>query len=69
MVIFGIIGLVIISIAVWIRKERKQDRWFIIGSIFLLLYSIGIHDVIFIVLQLIFMASALVELLKLKKRK
>ena len=68
MYILGIIGLVVISIAVWVRKERKQDFWFIIGSAFLLAYSIGIKDKIFIVLQLIFMTSAVVELAKLKRK-
>jgi hypothetical protein len=66
---FGIIGLVLISIAVWIKKEKKQDLLFLLGGAFLLVHSLSIHDKIFIILQVVFMASALVELVKIKKRK
>lgn len=65
--IFGIIGVVIIAIAVWVKNERKQDILFILGGLFLLVYSIAIHNLIFIVLQIIFSGSALIEFIKLKK--
>jgi len=64
---FGIIGLLIISIAVWIKKEKKQDLLFVAGGLSLLIYSLSIRDVIFSVLQIIFIISALVELIKLKR--
>ncbi|MDP1706432.1 MAG: YgjV family protein [bacterium] len=65
---FGIVGLLIGSSALWLRNERKQDIWFVIGGICLLIYSISIGSVIFIILQLVFIISASVEILKLKKK-
>jgi len=65
-IIFGIIGLLIISFAIWFRNERKQDILFVIGGISLLIYSISIRDLIFIILQVVFIISALIELLPLR---
>ena len=64
----GIIGLIVISYAIWIKNERKQDFLFIIGGLALLSYSFYQKDLIFFILQIVFVASAFVELLKLKKR-
>lgn len=66
-IIFGIIGLLVISFAIWLRNERRQDILFIIGGVSLLIYSISIRDIIFMILQAVFIASALVELLRLRK--
>lgn len=66
-IIFGIVGLVIISIAVWINKEKKQDVLFVVGGVSLLVYSLSIKDVIFSILQIVFIISALAELIKLRK--
>ncbi len=68
MKIFGIIGLIIIAAAIWLKNEKAQDVLFIIGGLSLLVYSIYIEDAIFIVLQALFILSSLAELLKLKKK-
>jgi len=67
LIISGIIGLIVISIAIWVRDEKKQDILFIVGGCFLLVYSVGIKNIIFSVLQVVFIISALIELIKLKK--
>lgn len=67
MQIFGIAGLLIISVAIWL-KERTQNILFILGGLALLVYSASIHNTIFIILQLVFILSALIELLKKSKR-
>ena len=67
MIYSGIFGLIIISYAIWIKNEKKQDILFILGGILLLSYSIFIEDIIFIILQIIFILSALIEILKLRK--
>ncbi|HMO78725.1 MAG TPA: YgjV family protein [Candidatus Paceibacterota bacterium] len=69
MIIFGIIGLLAISFAIWIKNDKQQDIIFIFGGIFLLIYSIFIKDLVFIFLQLIFILSAIIELIKIKKIK
>lgn len=69
MVIFGIAGLLLISYAIWLKNEKRQDFLFILGGMALLIYSIFIKDLIFIVLQIVFIISSLVELIKLSKTK
>jgi lipid-A-disaccharide synthase-like uncharacterized protein len=68
MISFGIIGLVLISVGLWIKNEVKQDIIFIVGGICLLSYSIFINDLIFVILQTIFILSALIELVKIFKK-
>ena len=68
MIIFGIVGLLIITYALWVKNEKVQDALFIIGGACLLVYSIYINDTIFVVLQIIFMLSAFLELLKLRRK-
>lgn len=65
--IFGIIGLLIISYSIWVKKEKRQDILFIVGGTFLLLYSISIQSTIFIILQVVFITSALLELKKMNR--
>lgn len=64
----GAIGLVVVSVAIWIRNEKRQDVLFIVGGLFLLVYSIGIKSIIFSALQVVFVVSALAELVKLKDK-
>mgnify|MGYP001584504956 CR=1 FL=1 len=64
--ILGIIGLIIISMAIWVKIEKKQDILFVIGGVLLFVYSISIENVIFSVLQAVFILSALVELVRMK---
>ncbi|MCR4327952.1 MAG: hypothetical protein NUV53_00335 [Patescibacteria group bacterium] len=63
----GVVGLLVISRAVWLRNERAQDEWFIVGGILLLVYSVSIGSAIFTILQLVFILSAFWELKKLRK--
>lgn len=67
--IFGIIGLLIAASAIWVKNERRQDLFFLAGSICFLIYSISIKDKIFIILQVIFIISVSAEMLKLRKNK
>lgn len=67
--ILGIIGLLIISIGVLVRKRKDEEYYFIVGSIFLLVYSYFLKNYIFIVLQLVFIAASSYELYRLKKKK
>jgi lipid-A-disaccharide synthase-like uncharacterized protein len=64
MIIFGVLGLLAISFAIWLKNEKKQNILFIIGGALLLVYSFVIDDIIFIILQIVFVLSALIELIK-----
>jgi hypothetical protein len=60
--IMGIIGLLLITVGVLIKKRKEEDVFYIIGGICLEVYSVHIHDDIFIVLQIVFILSAIYDL-------
>ena len=60
--ILGIAGLILICVGVVLKKRKREDIFYIIGGLLLEIYSILIHDKIFIVLQIVFVASALYDL-------
>lgn len=62
--LIGILGLLLISAGVIITARKKEDTLFIFGGLCLAVYSIYIQDVIFIVLQIVFIASAVYNLAK-----
>lgn len=64
--LFGILGLIVISVAIWF-KEKKQDILFVVGGVFLLAYSASIGNTIFSILQIVFIISAFSELIKRKR--
>lgn len=69
MIIFGIVGLLLITVGLWIKKEKMQDVIYIVGGVALLAYSIHKEDPVFIILQIVFIISALLELVKLLRQK
>ena len=62
----GALGLVFISVGVISRNRIRQNIYFIIGGLLLEAYSVYLKDVIFIPLQLIFVAASAYELYHLK---
>jgi len=69
MITFGIVGLLLIAYGLWVKNEKKQDIIFIFGGLCLLAYSAYIADPVFVVLQIVFIASAVIELIKLYRQK
>ena len=67
--ILGALGLIGIIVAVLTKDEKRQDRLFILGGLLLLCYSVFIRDIIFIILQIVFIAVALIELVQLSRKK
>ena len=64
-----ILGLVFVIIGLLQRKEFKEDVFFLIGGIFLIIYSIYLKNVIFILLQAAFILATIWELIKSKRHK
>lgn len=62
---FGVIGLLLITYSIFINKEVKRDLISGLGGVFLLAYSIYLKDLIFTILQLIFIISSLYAAKKL----
>lgn len=65
----GIIGLLAISVGIITKKRNLQDIYYIFGGMLLEIYSLSIGDLIFIVLQIIFVAAAVYDFVKLKLEK
>ncbi len=63
-ILFGVFGLLLISTGVLISDRKKEDVLYIIGGISLAVYSVYINDLIFIVLQIVFIMSAVYNLKK-----
>ncbi|MFH1591611.1 MAG: hypothetical protein ABIC95_06835 [archaeon] len=65
--IIGALGLVLITIGVLAKGKKPQDLFFIGGGVFLEIYSIFLGDLIFIVLQLVFVVAAVFNLFSKRK--
>ena len=65
--LIGAIGLILISVGLLLTNRKHQNVLYIIGGVCLEIYSIHIRDTIFIVLQIIFILSAIYDLTKIKK--
>jgi lipid-A-disaccharide synthase-like uncharacterized protein len=66
--IIGIIGLVLISIAMIVRKRTLRDTLSFFGGIGLLIYSIYLEDLIFIILQSVYVIVVSWDFLKEKRK-
>ena len=71
MIIFDIIGalgilFIIIGMVLKSKKRELRDYFYILGGISLLTYSIYLKDLIFIILQAVFIIVAVYDLSKLK---
>lgn len=65
----GIVGMLFITTGIFYKKPITQDKMFVIGGLFLLLYSIYLRDVIFTVLQAIFIFASLYRIYDLNFKK
>ena len=69
MIIFkliGALGIILISAGILVRKRKNEDIFYIFGGICLEIYSIFIGDLIFIILEAIFVLTALYDFSKRK---
>ena len=65
--IVGAVGLLLISVGVILKNRKEEDVLYIAGGILLEVYSISIHSTIFIILQIVFVASAAYDFLKKRR--
>lgn len=67
--IIGVLGLIFVIIGLLQRKEKKEDIFFLLGGILLIIYSIYSKNTIFIILQAAFIIATVWELIKIGKKK
>ncbi|MEK7647319.1 MAG: hypothetical protein AAB378_03065 [Patescibacteria group bacterium] len=65
--IIGAIGVLFIVAAVLLKDRKKQNMSFIAAGILLEIYSIYIGDMVFIVLEIVFIAAAVYEFFNLRR--
>ena len=66
--LIGAIGLILISIGIIAKERKRQDVLYACGGVCLEIYSIYLGDVIFTILQLVFIASAVWDFEKIKSK-
>lgn len=66
--LIGIIGLLLIIAGIFQKNRKQEDLLFALGGVFLLAYSINLKDIIFSVLQIAFIISAIYNYSILKKK-
>ncbi len=65
--VIGALGIILISIGILVRKRKKGDIFYILGGICLEIYSIYINDLVFIILEAIFIISAIYDFNRKRK--
>ena len=67
--IIGIIFIILGSIYSMKKGEKKKPTYtfFLIGGVSLLIYSISIDDLIFIILQIVFIITSVIEIILVHK--
>ncbi len=65
--LIGAVGLILIAIGVITKQRKTQDKYYLVGGLFLIAYSIYIKDVVFIILQIIFLIAAGYDLVTVGK--
>lgn len=63
----GALGLFLVSAGIITKQRQRQDLLYIMGGVLLEIYSIYLHDIIFIVLQIIFTLAGIYDFVKLKR--
>lgn len=66
--LLGVLGLLLITAGILIRNRKHEDILYFLGGLCLLAYSISIRDWIFITLQVVFIAAALYDYLRMRMR-
>jgi len=62
--LIGALGIILISIGIITKQRKNQDIFYILGGICLEIYSIYINDLIFIILEAIFIIAAVYDFAK-----
>ena len=65
--IIGALGLVLIILGIIVKERQTRNIAYILGGICLEAYSIYINDLVFIILEAVFIVVAIYDLAKLKK--
>jgi len=65
--LIGALGIILISMGIITKKRKLQNFFYIAGGLSLEVYSIYLQDIIFIILQIIFILAAVYDLIKISK--
>ena len=65
--LIGYLGILLLVFGIITKKGKTRDKYFIVGGLSLIVYSIYINDLVFIILQIIFTLAAVYDLNKNRK--
>jgi len=65
--LIGALGLILICIGLLLKNRMHQNILYIVGGVCLEIYSVYLRDTIFIILQIVFILSAVYDLFKIRK--
>ncbi len=65
--LIGAVGLLLISVGLLLKNRKHQNILYILGGAGLEIYSVHIQDTIFIILQIIFIISAMYDFIKVTR--
>lgn len=66
--VFGIVGLLLITYGVLSKSPLIEKKYFIFGGIFMTIYSFFMGDLIFILLQIVFLSASIYGFSQIKKQ-
>ncbi len=65
--LIGVVGILLISIGMLVRKRKSRDKCTFLGGLCLLTYSIFLKDIVFILMQSVYIIVILYDFIKTKK--
>ncbi|MBI2548102.1 YgjV family protein [Candidatus Woesearchaeota archaeon] len=65
--IIGALGIVFITLGILTKQRKMQDLYYIFGGVCLEVYSLLIGDIIFIILQIIFLCAVVYDIIRIKR--
>jgi hypothetical protein len=68
MKLFGVMGLLLIVTGILLNDRKKRNYFLIAGGVALEIYSIYLGDIIFIILQAVFIIAALFDVVRWRKK-
>lgn len=68
MQLIGALGLSLISASLLVEARSRRNQLAIAGGLCLLAYSLTLGDMIFVVLQLVFVAAATYDSIRIRRR-
>lgn len=65
LVVLGVLGMLLMAYGIFLEREKSQDAVFALGSLFLAIYSVVIHNSIFTIVFVVFFLGSAWEYIRI----